>query len=200
MPEPGWMQWCAKQGVPESSIDAIDKVMHDLVLEALSSGRSLCGDGAGTASDAVLAVNFEPEALVAVLWTESRCQHWDGYAIRRGDSGRAIGIGQVHRDPWEKHCREQFGEQFDLRRLDDNVAAAAYLIFERGGWKSGDEQAQLSALTYYNTGKRSSLPNGYARQVHKLYREIRAGSVGVPARSSSGERPVTNALQEEASR
>lgn len=184
MPEPGWTSWCAKNGVPESSIDAIDKVVHEL--QYLLADEAI----AGTAARATARpINCEPEALVAVLWTESRCRHWDGYTIRRGDSGRAIGIGQVHEDPWQKHCREQFGEQFDLRRLDDNVAACAYLLFERGGWKAGDEQAQLKALTYYNTGKRSSLPNGYAKRVHKLYREIKGLQAEPPAAPSEVRSP-----------
>jgi len=114
-------------------------------------------------------------ALTALLYQESRLRHWDGWQIIRGDHGGAIGIGQIHNDKlmkWQPVMRERFGADFDLRDLRCNIQGAAYLLFERGGWRDGDEQAQLKALSYYNTGKHG-LVTGYAQTVHATYRQIR---------------------------
>ncbi len=155
MQTPAWEQWCEAKRVDAVVISAIEREAD--YWEALLPDER---DG------------FDAAALVAVLWHETRCRHWDGDRILCGDGGRAIGIGQVHRDPWERHFREEYDASFDLRCMSDNLIAVWNLLV-RGGWQEGDEQAQLKALAFYNTGKRT-LPNGYARRVHATYREIKA--------------------------
>lgn len=121
--------------------------------------------------DAAYGADVSGAAILATLWHESRLMHVGGDGrVKRGDGGRAIGIGQVHRDPWEAHFTKETGVEFDLDEMYDNVLACA-LILKRGGWEPGVRVCKQEAYSYYNTGRRGVV-TGYGRRVHRTEQEI----------------------------
>jgi len=105
----------------------------------------------------------------AVLYKESHMRHFtDGGGVKRGDGGRAIGIGQIHRSPWQRYYSDELGREIDLDLLADNVEVSAWLLI-RSGW---NELPVEQVASYYNTGKRGS-SNDYGTLVAELYEEIR---------------------------
>lgn len=131
---------------------------------------------------AALASGVDGEAILAVLNSESGVQHYRKGKVLRGDGGRAIGIGQVHRKPWESYYSHNAAEgvlrAIRLERLDDNVLVCA-LILKRGGWRAGEDaaQARLAAYAYYNSGRdwneAPAAAQRYATVVDGLERIIR---------------------------
>ena len=135
-------------------------------------------------------------AICAVLLQESGLRHTDRQGrIVKGDGGRAIGIGQIHRKPWEKYY--SFSPEFyewravRLDDLYDNVAVCA-LIIARGGWQADDTESQLHAYAYYNSGKDwehcGERARDYARSVAALAEKI-AGYKGQGTGDSNPEHP-----------
>ena len=135
----------------------------------------------GVGDDHVVAVRAVVETtgvagafLLAVGKLESHNQHYTpGGAVKRGDGGRAIGWGQVHRSPWQKWAAGELDREIDLDVLEDNVLVAA-MILQRGGYDAADEATWEPAAAYYNTGKHLK-STSYSRAVMKQYAMIKDG-------------------------
>jgi len=137
---------------------------------------------------AQIATDIDGAAILATLWHECRLRHTfaDG-STRLGDrrvrpDGKvvwlAIGVGQVHRSPWEKHFSDELGYKLSLDDLSDNVLVCA-LIIKRGGWEKSDGTSKQMAYSYYNTGKRGIVTR-YGQKVHGTQVEIEWQSIVTP--------------------
>ena len=104
----------------------------------------------------------------AVLYKESRLRHTENGKVKRGDGGKAIGVGQIHRSPWQKHYSEGLGRDVNLDLLADNVLVCQLLLI-RGGW---NVLPVKQVASYYNTGRRGA-SNGYGTLVAELWNEIK---------------------------
>jgi hypothetical protein len=126
-------------------------------------------------NDAVEFTGVDGAALCATLFAESRLCHYRNKKVIRGDHGKAIGMAQIHRSPWQKYYsfNPEFGEKrkVDLDELYDNVMVCA-LILKRGGYDATDQKAQQHAFGYYNTGH--ECVTRYSLAVNRLANEIRS--------------------------
>ncbi len=109
-------------------------------------------------------------ALSAVLFVESRCQHWDGEDVITGDGGASIGIGQIQLC-WELHFKRD-----RYNRYDNIWMAAGVLIYS--GWEHDHHAAYAS----YNGGPRHESPAAqrYAGRVAGVIESIQNGEGVMP--------------------
>jgi hypothetical protein len=112
--------------------------------------------------------------LLAIGELESHNQHHTpGGSVKRGDGGRAIGWGQVHRSPWQKWAADGLEREVDLDDLEDNVLVAAMILL-RGGYDPDDPETYGPAAAYYNTGKHLD-STSYSRRALRVLAEIEDG-------------------------
>jgi len=119
-------------------------------------------------------LSIEPGYLLAIGHVESRNNHYDADGnVQRGDNGRAIGWGQVHRCPWQNWASEQIGLPVNLDDLLDNVTVCGMILL-RGGYDIDDDTTWEPAAAYYNTGKHLN-STSYSRAVMKQLAMIKDG-------------------------
>lgn len=155
--DPGWVYWMAARN---DWSEAEEWYFRQLV---------------ESVKDASEATGVSCEALVAVLDKEASLRHYTcdtkSCSVKTGDGGDAIGIGQIHRSPWQKFYSKELGRAVYLDDLHDNVEVCARILL-RGGWTADDPTAQKRAYGYYNTGK-SGVINRYARTVYSRVLEVK---------------------------
>ena len=141
------------------------------VWESAASSMGVGDDEIAAIRAGSVAKNVAGAFLLAVGHVESHNQHYrtDG-TVKRGDNGRAIGWGQVHRSPWQKWAAKELEREVDLDDLNDNVLVAAMILL-RGGYIADDTDTWGPAAAYYNTGKHLNSTR-YSREVLRVLAEI----------------------------
>jgi len=104
--------------------------------------------------------------ITAVLMVESNLRHLkDDGTVKRGDSGKSIGIGQVQHS-WVKWFKRTQGLTLDRYTMSENIELCARILLYHG-WKYNDEDAQNHAFTGYNTGDDDYVYRVYVDKVRK---------------------------------
>lgn len=200
--EPSWQAWVQLAAPEYESLDYPAELIDAIARAEAATGVS-------------------GSAIAAVLYKETGLAHYrvgsrggalPDLRVVKGDNGRAIGAGQVHRCKgmdWQRYYSFNLGEpgcsnrQFNLDDLADNVEVCARIL-KRGGWKAGDVPAQYEAYAYYNSGVRGDkapqASQRYAAEVRSLQLAIARSSADVPvggSKAARDESPAeTPALQE----
>jgi hypothetical protein len=131
------------------------------------------GDAEIAAIHAADSYGVAGSVLLAVMMIESGGSHLNSRgAVKRGLAGE-IGAMQIMPD-WKSKLKRIYHMDVDLYDLEDNVRAAAVILF-RGGYDSDDPDSIPYAASYYNTGQRGIRNTRYSREVMKLLAEIEDG-------------------------